>query len=271
MKNENVFRRSISSPWSSRAMSNDSLYASVNSELSAFSGADLSLFINNVLVGHAEAITWTISTEAMPSYVMGQQNPKTILVGKRIIQGSLLLAQYHQHALIKAVFDLDEDMTISDLWDTDTPALAVINNDWTNIVANDTDISLASVAGPTSTEYPPGYDLSATNYISALRGLTRSEMAQRLREQMRVAAKLKGATKIQYVDQLPLFDITLVGVHKNGTIMRCSIFGVQITQETMSFSINDMSQSVGFAWTALGVSPIRAITNGGDSRYTTNV
>jgi len=88
-----------------------------------------------------------------------------------------------------------------------------------------------------------------------LRGISRTAYEQELLRMETDAARSQGSVKFNYSDQLPPFDLTLVGVTKSGHAARCSIFGMQVTQETAGFSQNDLGNSVGMSFVALAVSP----------------
>ena len=241
----------------------DSQYNNQNNNV-VFTGGDLDCYINNIRVGNLESITWSISTETVGNYVMGDRNAQLYVQGKRAVVGSLVFSQYTKHALLEGVFDLQHKgpKYIGDLWSEDSagaylatgaagvaPALAVLNPGRVGQSASWID---PGAGGQT------GDNRASTTLI---KGLSQAAFAAELAAQLRNTARLVGAQKFNFSDQIPPFDLTLVGVTKDGHASTCALFGLTITQETAGFSQNDLGNSVGMAFVALNVSPWREIVN----------
>lgn len=234
-----------------------SKYPLPTENLQVFSGGDLHAYINNTKVGNLESVTWTTSVEAVGNYVMGRRDPVAIVTGKRIIVGSMVFAQYDRHAILQQVFRLKERgiNTLSQIWDANLSAEAV-NNRIENSVN-----SVKSVSSAARTTESPRVEYTYNN----MRGLTQEQFQAQLADQVRFTAQLVGAYRINHSDQLPPFDLTLVGVNKAGAAAKCTIFGMQITQETGGYSQNDMGTNIGVSFYAMNLShwePLNEDTTG---------
>lgn len=67
----------------------------------------------------------------------------------------------------------------------------------------------------------------------------------------------KLSSKVNYSDQLPPFDLTIMGIEQ-GKAIRMVIFSVEITKETGSFNSNKDNET-SFEFNAKAISPWRAI------------
>ena len=64
-----------------------------------------------------------------------------------------------------------------------------------------------------------------------------------------------------YVDQIPPFDVTLVGANEYGAMMKMAIAGCEILNEGTGVSIDDIVTEHEFTYVARGVVPWTAINN----------
>lgn len=253
--NLNLFRRYAYSPRTKIEGESDADFQASNN-LVVFSGGDLQAYINNTKVGNLESVTWSISVEVVGNYVMGRRDAVTYTTGKRVIVGSIVLSQYDRHALLEQVFQLSKRniSSIASLWSPDADVAGALNLNGNGAFSGSSGVNANSNidqnAGPASAT-------TATSPLS--RGLSPTAFNAQLQAQLVETARLVGAQKFNYSDQIPPFDLTLVGVTRSGVAARCSIFGMQITQETAGFSQNDLGNSVGMSFVALGVSPWRQI------------
>lgn len=230
-----------------------------------FSGADLSAYIGNRKVGNLESVTWSISVEVVGNYVMGRRNPVAYTSGKRVIVGSMVFSQYDKHAILEEVFRMSASgiRNAGQLWS------AIYDDKLQGVVPG-----LASKIGSTpeaTVQTSPlraiytgsidGFDPSSPANLRDfnLAGVSASEFNTQLQNQIIDAIDWAYRHKIQYSDQLPPFDLTLIGVNKSGWAAKCAIFGMQITQETAGFSSSDLGNAVGVSFVALGVEPWRRI------------
>ena len=227
-----------------------------------FTGSDMYCHINNKFVRNIESVTWSSSVEVVGDYVMGSRNAQAYRTGKRVIVGTMVFSQYDRHAVLDEVFNLSNPdnpiRTYQDLWNLDStnPPIAA------RILSTPNSVKLK-----TRTSY--GVNTLSSQIISGsvydvqlatrTQGLTLAEFETRMQQQLAQAARLKGSTKIDYADMIPLFDLTITGVNTKGETTSCGIFGIQITQETAGVSSNDMTNSVGVSFTALAINPWKPI------------
>lgn len=65
----------------------------------SYSGADIVCTFNGIVIGELQAITYSVTREKGPIYVMGDPNPKSFSRGKRGIAGSLVFTIFDRDAL----------------------------------------------------------------------------------------------------------------------------------------------------------------------------
>ena len=274
MSVNNVFARgAYSSPRPLNGNTAPGKYQLGSNNEQTFSGHDLQVYFNDLRVGNMEAISWTVSTETVGNYIMGQRDPAAFTQGKRAIVGSIIMQQYAKDALLYEVFQLNlrKINTLGDLWAQDVVA--------SQIAANQQSTSLvsAAVAGATVANglgYSATFNTNtlATNNTLAGRGLNQAQLDAQLASQIAETVNIVQNEKVIYPDQLPPFDITLVGVNKAGYAAKCSIFGVEITQSTGSFNQNDMGSSVGMTFVCRMITPwTQIVINGGNTPPIQNI
>jgi len=65
----------------------------------AFGGADITATFGGIVIGELQAITYSVTREKAPVYVLGDPNPKSFARGKRGIAGSLVFTVFDRDAL----------------------------------------------------------------------------------------------------------------------------------------------------------------------------
>jgi len=248
---QNPFSRYAYAEYKSNQITTPSQYTLPEENLQVFAGCDLHAYINNTKVGNLESVTWTVSTEAVGNYVMGRRNPVAIVTGKRLIVGSMVFAQYDRHAILQQVFRLKERgiETVSQLWDADLSTQAVNNR------IENTANAVKSLGSANKQGQSPRIEYTYNN----MRGLTQEQYYTQLSDQVRYTSQLVGAYRVEHTDQLPPFNLTLVGVNKAGAAAKLTIFGMQITQETGGYSQNDMGTNVGVSYYAMNISHLEPL------------
>lgn len=252
---KNPYARSAYRPIGKEALHNQEYYTEPVDPV-VFTGGDIFAYFNNNPVGNLEAINWTKSSEVAGSFVFGQNDALVYASGKRVIVGSMMLAQFDKHALLEEVFNITKNKTTfaRDFWNPTIPAYNLRNTSRNPLYASDgkgaggrTDVVMAGSTSGSPWGQTGDYGLSGV------------EFQQLQQEQARRAADIAGARKIDYVDQLPPFDVTLVGVTRSGQAARCTIFGVQVNQESGGWAMQDVGNSVGFNFYARHASPWRKV------------
>lgn len=263
----NPFSRNLygSSSYTSNWLSNDE-QADLGGEKQTFTGADLQAYINNRRVGNLESVTCSISVEVVPVYDMGRRDPVAYSTGKRVIVGSIVFSQFNKHAFLEEVWKLNSGSNpmkvrqLGDLWGYDTDTVGAVASS----ALRQASIAQGSIASiRTGYVYEENKDIGSLT--GTLRGLSPQEFDRQLREQLLQTLRVVGSQKIRYSDQIPPFDLTLVGVNTAGHAARCAIFGMRITQETFGFSSSDLSNAVGMSYVALAVDPWQSIETSGGS------
>lgn len=261
--NQRAFSRTAWSPYAVSTYKGDRFTADEveanTSNPPTFAGGDLFIYINNIRVGNLESLTYTVSTETVGNYNMGDRNPKAFTQGKRMVAGSMVFSQYDRHAVLQGVFNLTKlgVRTLGDLWENTgaiNAADALITKNTTLSMGNNTLPGATSVA-PT---YVPAVDATNTTRIVDaynLRGVSLESFNRELLEQLRQTARLIAATRLTYSDQLPPFDMTIIGMEKSGRAARAAIFGIQFVQETAGWTQNDLGSSMGLSFVARHVDP----------------
>ena len=65
----------------------------------SFSGVDIVCFVDNTRIGEMQGISYSITREKAPVYVMGSANPMSYSRGKRGIAGSMIMVMFDRDAM----------------------------------------------------------------------------------------------------------------------------------------------------------------------------
>jgi hypothetical protein len=262
MPRTNPFERAAYNNNTRRGYFNNPDYVLPNVADQTFSGHDIQAYYNDIKVGNLEQISWTVSTETVGNFAMGQRDPLAHTQGKRVIVGSMVMQQYARHALLQQVFQLHRRAigTIGDLWNLSSTTSGVGSNG-SNIVNGQFDTAKSAGATGLRAVRPQfeGPEAAQYNGISGFRGLSYDDIANQVANQVRETANAVANQPFMYADQLPPFDITLVGVNKSGAAAKCTLFGVTITNETGGMSLNDLGNSIGMSFVCIARTPWEAI------------
>jgi len=195
-----------------------------------YSGGDINVFFNHKRMPRLESISCSIATDGAQIWEMGQQDSQGLVKGKRQIAGSMMFSMADKDAILEEYLSLSKRGTITqkDLWDPNSAAASyaakkVVTASWVNS-------STTSNQSITTT-----VDLVPTT-------ITSTAFEDQVQNNMIVAARLIGSRKIEYLDQLPPIDVTIVAV-KDGNVSAMVLFGVEFLQEAFSMTLADMSSS----------------------------
>lgn len=181
----------------------------------AFSGADIVATLGGKLVGTLQAITYSVTREKAPVYVMGDPNPKAFARGKRGIAGSLVFTV------------LDRD------------ALSPLKAD----------------------KQVRRHGLNTTNDLfdqqNGIRGI------QDLEDQTggEAVTAWKSAKTPRYSDEILPFDITINFLNEYGQAATMTIYGVEILNEGMGMSIDDITTEKACTFIARDIREMEAQTD----------
>jgi sporulation protein YlmC with PRC-barrel domain len=173
----------------------------------SFSGADIIATFNGKVVGELQAITYSVTREKAPIYVMGDPNPKSFSRGKRGIAGSLVFT----------VFDRDALHTMKT---TDNPVFR---------------------EGLNSTQ-SGNFDGSQLTNVGDI-NMSQSDVPGKWAE--------KKAPK--YSDEIPPFDVTINFLNEYGQSSKMTLFGVEILNEGMGLSVDDITTEKACTFIARGI------------------
>lgn len=159
-----------------------------------FAGADITATFGGTTIGELQAITYSVTREKGPVYVLGDPNPKSFSRGKRGIAGSLVFTVFDRDALHRMK----------------TTANGVFRHG-----LNTTDMNRDAL--------PSVDQLTGANDRSTL------------------INNWKQKKKPKYSDEIPPFDITINFLNEYGQAAVMTIFGVEILNEGMGMSVDDLT------------------------------
>jgi len=184
---------------------------------SSLSGVDIKAVFSGITFGNLQAISYSITREKAPIYTMGSPEPRGFSRGKRGIAGSMIFIMFDSHALLTAMRDNKRSHFVSD---------------------ND--------------EIRPGV---RTKFSETSRPAITKEITENLEE---AATSLEtGWSKVPawYVDQIPAFNIVLVGVDEMGHASAMQILGVEVLNEGYGISIDDIVSEQQMTFVARAIDP----------------
>ena len=201
------------------------------------SGADIRAMFGDTEIGTLQGISWSISREVAPNYVMGHASPVSFSRGKRGVAGSLIFLTFNKHSFLDAMANKGDGTGQYYAWKDDVRADARTGN--------------ISYVGSS-------LDPKVTDLLTATLGVSGR------REFDNTTAKIW--TTPVYSDKVPGFDITLVMANEFGASARKVIWGVQIMSEAGGASIDDINLETQMSFIAKDVSHWQALNEPGGLR-----
>lgn len=171
----------------------------------SFAGADIIATFHNAVVGELQAITYSVTREKAPIYVMGNPNPVSFSRGKRGIAGSLVFTVFDRDAL--------HQLKKNDF---------IVHRNALNTTGMDNPFPVNNVP-----------------------------------QSLGVEAWQRG-TKPSYSDEIPPFDITINFLNEYGQSAKMTIYGVEILNEGMGMSIDDITTSKACTFIARAIDDMQA-------------
>jgi len=226
----NLFSHAAYSPLDKTVLGGVDLGHGDNDQPIFFSGGDINIFFNERRVGRVESISCSIATDGAQLWEMGQQDSLGLVKGKRQIAGSMMFAMGDKDAVLESYLRLSERGTITqkDLWDPSSAASSFAAKK----IVTQAFVDSSTVSSRTVT--------STINYVPS--SISESAFNDQSMNNVAQAARIVGSRKIEYLDQLPPIDVTIVAV-KDGAVSAMVLFGVEFLQEAMSMTLADMSSS----------------------------
>lgn len=193
-----------------------------------FSGADVAVIFGEEYIGECISFTLGVNREAGPLYVMGRKSPIAIPKGKRGIGGSFVLAQLGYDALLEYVDSVIKDPAKREIW-----------------IRGDEEV--LQMNGST-------YDRAKTPEISSAGSQSTAAGAVNVAQ-----SDLWVKTKPFYVDQLPPFNITVVGVNEQGEKMGFRVYGVTILNNGVGISVDELNMEQKYTFVATAKSRMQKL------------
>ena len=199
----------------------------VNALQNVFSGADVVVIFGDSYIGECMSFTIGVNREAGPLYTMGRKEPIAIPKGKRGIGGSFILAQLGYDALLEFYEEIMGKNNKRPIWvrnDEMVPQTETRRVDVTNY-------------GADNVNFDTDGDITAINEFGLWEKLNRPN----------------------YVDQMPPFNVTVVGVNEQGEKMGFRIYGLSIINEGMAMSVDELNMEKRYTFIAQSMSRIQKL------------
>lgn len=194
-----------------------------------FSGADVTVIFGEKYIGECMSFTVGVNREAGPLYTMGRKEPIAIPKGKRGIGGSFILAQLGYDALLRYWAEVcGVDKTSKPTWIRKDEMLPILSQRGNETLPK-------GAADPNNDAIDPVTGLSSGVAIG-------------------VANELWTAIAPNYVDQLPPFNATVIGVNEQGGKMGFRVYGLTIINEGIALSIEELNMEKRYTFIAQAVS-----------------
>lgn len=191
----------------------------------SFSGSDIVATFAGVRIGEIQGISISSSREKAPIYTLGRTNPLGFSRGKRGIAGSLVFILFDKHALLSTMAELGNFKFAAD------------NYEIRSVDYN----GGAVIIGPPKTNAESDQAFGTeTRFDNTLRP---SETG------------LWSASDPFYADQIPPFDIVIFGANEHGNTGKMIIHGVEILNEGMGISIDDIVTEQQMTFVATEITP----------------
>jgi hypothetical protein len=196
---------------------------------STFGGCDIVPTFNGKVIGEIQAITYSLTREKVPVYTMGSAEPRSFSRGKRGIAGNLVFISFNRDALLSELGDI----TISKYKANDAAWLA--DQDAAQFISIEQwDAFMSSLANPSGTTGVAGQ-------IGDTRNLVTDE------------------AKPKYADEILPFDITISLANEYGNKAVTVIYGVEILNEGIGFSVDAPTSERAYTFVARSVDTMKPV------------
>lgn len=229
------------------------------SQMGAFSGAQITAFVDNVEIGTMTSVTYQIHTEKVAQYTFGSANPRRFVTGKRGIAGSLTFNMFDRAALLSIFAGTNG---------VGKPLLTTVGS------STSSDFNATQVLGL------PSSILSTANFWTAPQPITGASpvqtqnaafAAQELANNIGSAYNNTFSQPLDYTDQLPPFDLTLAMVDNQGKGAYMVIGGIEIINEGGGFNIDNMTTDVAYTFVARYMRPLTPVSPAGTPLLTGSI
>lgn len=199
-----------------------------NALQSVFSGSDVVVIFGDQYIGECMSFTLGVNREAGPLYVMGRKEPIAIPKGKRGIGGSFILAQLGFDALLQYYGDVMGSRTDKDIW---------VRKDETVPIMNSRAAGSQKLAGA---------NLQLDGTTGNLTAINTGDLWTNMEQP-------------NYVDQMPPFNVTVIGMNEQGKKMGFRVYGVTIINDGIALSIDELNMEKKYTFIAQAVSRMQVL------------
>ena len=203
---------------------------------STYGGSDILCSFDGVVIGECQAITYSITREKVAVYTLGSAEPRSFSRGKRGIAGNLVFIAFNRDALLSSLGDKKitkyKGNDVATLIDEfDTRFMSM--DKWDDYMTN---AALDSAGSP-------------DEYTNALVN--------------------DEATPV-YADELLPFDITISCANEYGQRAVTVIYGVEILNEGIGFSIDSPTSERAYTFVARAVDSMVPVAGDTENRIWTS-
>lgn len=203
---------------------------------STFGGSDIVCSFDDVVIGECQAITYSITREKVAVYTLGSAEPRSFSRGKRGIAGNLVFIVFNRDALLSSL----GDRKISKYKGNDV--VTILNEYDTRFLSMDKWDDYMTNAALDNAGQPDEY----TN------------------------ALVNDQAKAIYADELLPFDITISCANEYGQRAVTVIYGVEIMNEGVGFSIDSPTSERAYTFVARAVDSMTPVAGDTENRIWTS-
>ena len=203
---------------------------------STFGGSDIVCSFDDVVIGECQAITYSITREKVAVYTLGSAEPRSFSRGKRGIAGNLVFIVFNRDALLSSL----GDRKISKYKGNDV--VTILNDYDTRFLSMDKWDDYMTNAALDNAGQPDEYTNALVN-----------DQAQPI-----------------YADELLPFDITISCANEYGQRAVTVIYGVEILNEGVGFSIDSPTSERAYTFVARAVDSMVPVAGDTENRIWTS-
>ena len=203
---------------------------------STFGGSDIVCSFDDVVIGECQAITYSITREKVAVYTLGSAEPRSFSRGKRGIAGNLVFIVFNRDSLLSSL----GDQKITKYKGNDVATL--VNEYDTRFLSMDKWDDYMTNAALENAGAPDEYTNALVN---------------------------DNATPV-YADELLPFDITISCANEYGNRAVTVIYGVEILNEGVGFSIDSPTSERAYTFVARAVDSMVPVAGDTENRIWTS-
>ena len=203
-----------------------------------FGGCDIVPTFNGKVIGEIQAITYSLTREKVPVYTMGSAEPRSFSRGKRGIAGNLVFISFNRDALLAEIGDhnMTKFKANDPAWLKDKKTAQFISiEQWDHYMS---DLASSKKGG----DFLPGEF-----------GVDDGEIVGYSNDLWTDKAKPK------YADEIYPFDITISLANEYGNKAITVIYGVEILNEGIGFSIDSPTSERAYTFVARSVDTMKPV------------